>query len=411
MVINSISYCNRVESLGYSNMGYNGDYQDVTDMDKESCKCTYTPKKFSGPGAPLNEPLSVHIRGPFNLKQFACYTADSKKSKRSEEHLRRHAHGLKHRRAAEPALEVVTEYATAYKTVDAEATGAPVPNDVKNGGPSPPAGSPPAVVKPDTSPKHNNASPSSGTLKRQAYYNSNKGVSNGLVFMNHFGGQGSGDFDMGCLGQSISYANKDNTAGSSKPEILDDITLPSDKEFMIFSDKKCGENDCGFYRPGIPAYHGFRGDVRVFAFEFSMPRDKGDNGGKGAPDVPALWLLNAKIPRVAQYGIKSGPCSCWPDCGEFDIFEALPGNPAAGQSAADMIKTHLHCAQGGKYGGGGNKDFFDRPVKGTVKPAAILAGEHAYIARLPDDTKFDETFSDDLIAEAKKTKSVFKIPS
>lgn len=151
--------------------------------------------------------------------------------------------------------------------------------------------------------------------------------------------------------------------------------------------------------------------MRVFAFEFIMPRDKGDVSGKGAHDVPALWLLNDKIARVAQYGIKSGPCSCWPDCGEFDIFEALPGNPTAGQSAVDMIKTHLHCAQGGKSGGGGNKDFFDRPLHSTMKLAAIFTGEYAFITRLPDDTNFGKTFSANLIAEAKKTKSMFKIPS
>jgi len=141
-----------------------------------------------------------------------------------------------------------------------------------------------------------------------------------------------------------------------------------------------------------------------------MPEDKGDSSGKGAYNIPAIWALNAQIARVAQYGIKSGPCSCWPDCGEFDIFEALPGNPAAGQSAVNMMKSHIHCAQGGKYGGGGNMGYFDRPLSNTIKVAAILLGEEIYITKLPDNTNFDETLSDDVIANAKKTKSLFELP-
>lgn len=142
-----------------------------------------------------------------------------------------------------------------------------------------------------------------------------------------------------------------------------------------------------------------------------MPEDKGDSSGKGAYNIPAIWALNAQIPRAAQYGIKSGPCSCWPNCGEFDIFEALPGNPAAGQSAVNMLKSHIHCAQGGQYGGGGNMGYFDRPLTNTIKVAAILLGEEIYITKLPDNTNFDETLSDDVIANAKKTQSLFALPN
>jgi len=57
--INSIQYCDEVKSLGYGNVGYSGEYKEVTGMDKDSCTCTYAPKKFSGPGAPLGEPVSL----------------------------------------------------------------------------------------------------------------------------------------------------------------------------------------------------------------------------------------------------------------------------------------------------------------------------------------------------------------
>jgi hypothetical protein len=42
-------------------------------------------------------------------------------------------------------------------------------------------------------------------------------------------------------------------SGSAKPQILTDSTLPSNTEFVIFSDEKC-DGDCGYYRPGIPAH-------------------------------------------------------------------------------------------------------------------------------------------------------------
>jgi hypothetical protein len=47
--------------------------------------------------------------------------------------------------------------------------------------------------------------------------------------------------------------DKNNKAGCAQPEILADITIPSNTEFMIFSDEKC-DGDCGYYRPEIPAY-------------------------------------------------------------------------------------------------------------------------------------------------------------
>jgi len=50
-----------------------------------------------------------------------------------------------------------------------------------------------------------------------------------------------------------------------------------------------------------------------------MPMD-----GKRGPneDMPAIWLLNAQIPRTAQYGPLD--CTCWSTgCEEFDILETL----------------------------------------------------------------------------------------
>lgn len=39
--------------------------------------------------------------------------------------------------------------------------------------------------------------------------------------------------------------------------------------------------------------------------------------------MPAIWLLNAHIPRTSQYS-NNVNCSCWRSgCGEFDVFEVM----------------------------------------------------------------------------------------
>lgn len=53
----------------------------------------------------------------------------------------------------------------------------------------------------------------------------------------------------------------------------------------------------------------------MFIMEFQMPTD-GTSGFNA--DIPAIWILNAKIPRTLQYG--NAECSCWESgCGEFDV--------------------------------------------------------------------------------------------
>ena len=56
-----------------------------------------------------------------------------------------------------------------------------------------------------------------------------------------------------CFGNSLSYASADCKAGASSPQIINDATLPSNTEFVIFTDEKCN-GDCGYYRPGTLAY-------------------------------------------------------------------------------------------------------------------------------------------------------------
>lgn len=98
-----------------------------------------------------------------------------------------------------------------------------------------------------------------------------------------------------------------------------------------------------------------------------MPND-GKTGFNG--DLPAIWALNAQIPRTLQYG----DCSCWQSgCGEFDIFETL-------DSGSGMAKSTLHGVVNG-----GSSDYFVRPVSQYLKVAVILHDDNIVVQELPAD--------------------------
>jgi len=414
--VGSIEYCNDVPAIRYDNIGFSGTYKDVSFMDPESCKCEFKEKSFGGGLAPLDEELSLHVRGPIKLKKVAVYQLSSNKKKREEHlaHLKRHAHGHMHKRA------LVHTTVTATVTVTADeiaATPAPAAKGAENKGDKA-AGADkndnaevlaPAAVTGKASITTRAAQPSAspskpkgnGKWQRVGYYDAAAQKSEGLVFMNHKGGQGSGGFDK-CWGNSLSYASSDLASGASSPQVLKDMFFPSDVEFVIFSDQKCSGNDCGYHYPGIPAYHGFGGKHKVFMFEFQMPEQH--SGGLNS-NMPAIWTLNAKIPRTAQYGA----CSCWDSgCGELDLFEVLQGAP-------NELKSHYHSKQGASgpmgYGGGGSRDYVARPYNKFIKGAVVFDGNKAAdILVLPDNFDFAESLDDSDFAPTSSKASVFSVP-
>ena len=102
---------------------------------------------------------------------------------------------------------------------------------------------------------------------------------------------------------------------------------------------------------------GFDGADKVVLIEFSMPMD-GKSGFNG--DMPAIWMLNAQIPRTLQYG--NAACSCWESgCGEFDIAETL-------NSGSTYLKSTLHTNTPG-----GSSDYILRPFSGTMKLAVVFS--------------------------------------
>lgn len=472
-------YCNQVNKVVYNGVGFSGSYQKVTNFDTSSCSCSQEAYSFSGSLSPLDEELSVHFRGPLNLKQFAYYSVGSSNSKRDAQPeaqpkaepdavpvkaKRHHAHHAHHAHKRDNvAVVYVTEvayvtevvYATGSAAASASSAGAPVPSStvVRASTIITPAAAVPAASSssaaaaapvrssssivaapavssssvaapaPSSTSKYSAqttfsvAAPSStvavaaaaasGSYVRSGYYSAASSSLDGLVFLNNLGGSaGSGVWDS-CFGNSLSFAASDGVSGAGSSQVLSDVTIPSNKEYSIWTSNACVGDDCGYYRPGSVAYHGFGGATKVFAFEFSMPA--ATDSTTFNYDMPAIWMLNAQIPRTLQYG--NSACSCWSTgCGEMDLFEVL-------NSGNGRLTSHLHSGQGVSGskkrdaspesnphmnkratsvvgGGGGTADYIQRPTSGTMKAAAVLKNGSVTIVVLPDDTTFDATLDE-----------------
>jgi hypothetical protein len=113
--------------------------------------------------------------------------------------------------------------------------------------------------------------------------------------------------------------------------------------------------------------------------EFEMPMD-GMTGFEG--DMPAIWALNAKIPRTSQYG--NITCSCWESgCGEFDVVEAL-------NDGSTFLKSTLHDNTPG-----GDSDYLVRPETENMKLAVVFSSSSStiHIQVLPDSTDFSSSIT------------------
>lgn len=146
-----------------------------------------------------------------------------------------------------------------------------------------------------------------------------------------------------------------------------------------------------FYFPSAPFQSskltnysdGFGGANKLFLFEFSMPHDTTSTNNFNL-DMPAIWMLNAQIPRTLQYG--QADCSCWSTgCGEFDLFEVL-------DSGNTRCKSTIHG-----NAAGGDSDYFTRPVSGTMKAAVLMMNDNAHIVVLDDNYSFQNVLSQDIV--------------
>jgi len=372
----------------------------------------------------------LHFRGPLELKQFAAYLPSSSSSKRDvsvdSQKRRRHGHQQFHKREQNAAGEIGHEeekrteacaaidgkydcWTNTYSGASSDTSTAASVDDTAVNAPSGAAVAPSvsatvASVRPAQStastPSASLGVESSGSYTRSGYYDAASGTLDNLVFLANLGGGGSGVFD-DVFGNSLSYVDASGTVCASDSTVLGDIILPSDTEIIVMSGEECSGNDCGYYRPGSVAYHGFDGADKVFMMEFSMPSaaDSGFNG-----DMPAVWMLNAQIPRTLQYG--SPTCSCWETgCGEFDIMEVL-------SSGATQCKSTFHTNTLA-----GDSDYIDRPTSGTIKIAVIFssATSTAHIQVLDDSIDFGTSLTTDEIqamvsSTAGSQLSLFTVP-
>ncbi|KAH3669286.1 hypothetical protein OGAPHI_001407 [Ogataea philodendri] len=421
-------YCSETNAVIYEGIGYSGSYSDVTDMDESSCSCSSESTSFSGSLSPLDEELSVHFRGPLKLLQFGVYypssSSSSKKVKREEEEdceTTIHAHH-NHRRAVEyvavtatvyvdqngktitdgdspstAEAKVITSSSASSATGQASPTSSAESNDDEDDNSSSSATSSSSSSSSSTSSESeatssSSSSSSSGAWSRSSYFQ--PGSITNVTFLNHQGGTaGSGTWSS-CFGNSLSYCDSDGKSGASSSTALDEVTIDSNVEYIIMSGSDCSDDsvgDCGYTRSDIPAYHGFAGNTKIFVFEFEMPT--ATDSSSTNYDMPAIWLLNAKIPRTLQYGDSS--CSCWSTgCGELDLFEIL-------SSGSDKLISHLHDGQGdngSSSGGGGSQDYFARPTSGSMKAAAVFDNGEIHIVQLDDDTDFGSSLDSDTVS-------------
>ncbi|OBT69961.1 hypothetical protein VE03_00651 [Pseudogymnoascus sp. 23342-1-I1] len=387
-------FCQAVNAIQYSNVGHAGSYNKVTSMGSDG-SCASSPVSYTGSLAPLDEEVSLHFRGPITLKQVAAYTKTSGSTKRDTHSHSRHGHKAFHARALKETVEkrdvvtatidgVVQTWENNYFGPGGAVATSSVAAAVADATATPAASSAAkTAVAAAAAAKQKTTVDSNAAYTRSGYYDAESQTLDGLTFLGNYGGSGSGVFD-NVFGNSLSYLNSEGTGGASSSSVLADALVGSNKEFAIFTDTECVDGDsCGYVRPGSVAYHGFDGADKVFLLEFGMPSDA--TSGFNA-DMPAVWLLNAQIPRTLQYGEAS--CSCWTSgCGEFDIAEVLI-------SGDDRCKSTLHTNTPG-----GSSDYFTRPTSGTMKLAVIFnsADGTANIQKLSDDATFPSSLSADQV--------------
>ncbi|KAJ6785544.1 hypothetical protein PWT90_09739 [Aphanocladium album] len=393
-------FCGAVNHILYQGIGGSGSYDRVTYMGPNG-ECQKETKTFSGPLAPLDEGLSLHFRGPLNLKEVAVYSLSNENKKKREVVLadkakRSHGHARGHQHLHQAKKNKRTEWVTATISGDVVSwekvyygptSAAPAPAVA----PTVPASAPVAKVNYNAgaASSGSDASSSAGSggapqpkpaasgqdWDRTSYYNADTQEAENLVFLGNYGGQNSGVFDT-VWGNSLAFLNAQGDGGAGSPQILSKVNIPSNKEFAIFSGEPC-DGSCGFSRAKDVAYKGFSGSHKIFLFNFQMPMD-GNRGFNG--DMPAIWALNAEIPRSAQYN----GCSCWPPCGEFDFFEVLA-------SGDNKCKSTVHLQNGG-----GSSDYFPRPTDSYMKGAVIFDADAGGVSIriLPSDTDFSKGLDD-----------------
>jgi Putative TOS1-like glycosyl hydrolase (DUF2401)/Glycine-rich protein domain (DUF2403) len=418
---NGYTYCNPIVRAVVENVGHDGTYQETTGVNVQTGEVFRQPYNYHGQLAPFNGDLSVHFRGPLNLETFAVYVPNGGFWKRDV-----NPHGNAGSSAANSVVAANVSYTTMLEVVDihekiivtstlggdattstqlststttrplapgqmqlhstgsqimAQSTKSQTVQQVQqttetkvqfspstpSAAAATPASSSTVTSSPSSAPSDTYGAPSTQgdpDWNRVAYYDRGTSASQGLLFMNNRGGQGSGSWD-DKFGNTLSFASSDAKGGASGPTFFSGW-LDDPVEVAIFSDRPCNMDICGWARG--PAYMGFGGENKLFLFRFSMPHKS--NGQGGNDDMPAIWFLNGEIPRVAQYN----GANCWGSgCGELDFMEVLA------RGSEKMIAT-VH-----DNNPTGFSDYFVRPTQNWMNAAVLMKDNNFVMVVLPDD--------------------------
>ncbi|SCU96083.1 LAFA_0G04148g1_1 [Lachancea sp. 'fantastica'] len=233
----------------------------------------------------------------------------------------------------------------------------------------------------------------SSSWNRVAYFDASSQTGDNVTFLTNAG------TDSPVLGKALTFAGADGVSSSKSATLLaDDTLIKSDQEYAIFSNISCPKsstkNACGVYRKGIPAFHGFEADTKMFLFDFEMPKETQNNGSTfDYYDMPAIWLLNDHIPRTSQYPLNAN-CSCWASgCGEFDIFEVMNG------TERNHLYSTFHTFQGIEDLGTGIQagGYISRDTSSSMKGGVVFDSSGNTVVFVSNNTSFDDSISADAL--------------
>lgn len=101
-------------------------------------------------------------------------------------------------------------------------------------------------------------------------------------------------------------------------------------------------------------------------------------------NMPAIWLLNANLVNLVQYG--GDTCSCWTSgCGELDIFEVIPGD-------YNSAVTQIHMSPDSNLNTGVD-GVFARPFNEFITVALIMSDSSIRIQVVEDHDWSEDSLS------------------
>lgn len=236
---------------------------------------------------------------------------------------------------------------------------------------------------------------SSGSAWSRVSYYKNGGEADNMVFLNNH----NIDYAGTSSPEGFALADGTGTATESTPfggslaaasNPYGSSIYAEDKtgaEVHIMTSKRCGTDvECvGAYDSDGTAFQGWAGTKKLFITKFDMP-----NGG--APNVPAIWMLNAQVMRSGQYQCNCRGVGPAGGCGELDIAEVL-------EKDTTQIATHYYFYDG--QFNPGNDRFCSRPTDAPTTFVTII--DEAYGVKIvqigADDFDFDsESISNEAVA-------------